>query len=421
MFLETKNQNYCAYVVRVSEVHKVDGLDNLVAIKELGFNALVSKNVQVGDLMLIFPAETKLHSDFCHNNNLFRDKNLNADQTKSGFFDNTRVKAIKFKKNISNAFATELKSLSYLGIDTDALKEGDNFNLINGVEICKKYYPRNQSNNTPKQPKVKVKKEERITKDLMPEHVDTAHYLRCDRMINDDTYIIVTHKLHGSSARFAHQICKRKLSWAEKALKFLGFKIQEFEYDYLAGSRRVIKDASKNQQHYYKDDVWTKQLKRIQHVIPKGVQIFGEILGWCDESPLQQDYTYNVPFGEIDFYIYRIANVNEDGVVIDWSWDAIKKFCEEKGLKHVPEIYRGPKSDFIVDNYIDKRYHEMGMTQCVPLSHPELPDEGVVIRIDNGLVPNFYKVKGPIFYLHEGIVIDKGGVDIETQESGEVE
>lgn len=223
--------------------------------------------------------------------------------------------------------------------------------------------------------------------------------------------------IHNTSARFAHQLCKRKLTWMEKVAKFLGCKVQEWEYDYFAGSRRVIKDINKDNQHFYKSDIWNSELEKIKHIIPRGWQIFGEILGWDGDKELQKNYTYNIPQGETRLYVYRIATVNPDGFSVDLSWDMVIKFCEDNGLNYCPELYRGPKGKFNSFEYMDKRFHDMGLKNCVPLSDPDTYDEGLVIRIDDDYTPKFYKHKCPEFLLHEGHLVDKGVVDIEDQQS----
>ena len=48
----------------------------------------------------------------------------------------------------------------------------------------------------------------------------------------------------------------------------------------------------------------------------------------------------------------------------------------------------------------------------VMLAEESPVDEGVVIRIE-GVVPSFYKLKGPEFYIHEDSMITAGEYDIE--------
>ena len=181
--------------------------------------ALVPKTTKIGDKLLLFPAEVELSREYCKNNNLFRKPELNSDINSKGYIEeNRRIKAIKLGGQYSTALAMPISSLKYLNIDD--LKEGDRFNSINGVEICKKYeiitkQTRERGNNI----RGLNKKFKRVETKLFPEHLDTENYLRNQDKIRDNEYIYVSQKLHGSSGRFGHILINRELSWFEKILK----------------------------------------------------------------------------------------------------------------------------------------------------------------------------------------------------------
>lgn len=198
MKLETKNANYCATVVRIHNLVDLQGLDNLKGVNAFGYMALVPKTYEVGQLCILFVAESQLGEDYVKNNNLSRKAELNLDQTQKGYIEeNRRVKAVKFRGNVSSALVMPLASLSYLGVDTNEFKEGDTFTHVNGVEVCCKYIKRENVSNG-KGPRVgPAAKVCRLDKKLFPEHLDTAHYLRNEHLIGDDETIIVTQKLHG--------------------------------------------------------------------------------------------------------------------------------------------------------------------------------------------------------------------------------
>jgi hypothetical protein len=201
-------------------------------------------------------------------------------------------------------------------------------------------------------------------------------------------------------------------------LKWFGFKVQDTEYDYFACSRRVIKDTQRDGlNHFYNKDVWNQQLEKLVGIIPKGWVIYGEIVGWVGESPIQKGYTYGIDNGAFELYIYRISTVNPDGVQCDLTWDQVKQFCVNSGLKHTPEIWRGKKKDFDPMIYMDKRFAiDLGLEQCVNLDKDCETDEGICIRID-GLSPRIYKCKSPKFLVHETKLIDTGAVDTESVEA----
>src|SRR6185437_15390919 len=131
------SKNYTCTVVKLNSLQDVQGLDNLKSTTVFGNQCLVSKDTNLEDLYLYFPAETKLSEQFCRENNLYRHENLNKDENEKGFFeDSGRVKTLKFKGVISTCFIIPLSAL-YKVIGTSfILFEGNEFNSISDIEIC---------------------------------------------------------------------------------------------------------------------------------------------------------------------------------------------------------------------------------------------------------------------------------------------
>ena len=55
-----KNNNYAATVVRIHTIVELVGLDNLVGVPVLGYQALTTRGIEAGELVLVFTAETQL-------------------------------------------------------------------------------------------------------------------------------------------------------------------------------------------------------------------------------------------------------------------------------------------------------------------------------------------------------------------------
>jgi hypothetical protein len=97
----------------------------------MGMKAIVQKNVQIGDIGILFPTESQLSEKFCTMNNIYRHEHLNKNPAIKGYIeDSRRVKAVKFRGNESNALFMPLESLSYLNFDITTLHVGDKFNEI---------------------------------------------------------------------------------------------------------------------------------------------------------------------------------------------------------------------------------------------------------------------------------------------------
>lgn len=418
-----KNENYAAIVTTIRAINVLDNCDNVVGVPVFGYQAIMGKDVNVGDKILVFVAETQLSPEFLSNNNLYRDSEKNVNKEKSGYFgDNGRVRAVRFRKQRSDAFAIKLSSLEFTGYNIDSLNDGDTFDTLNGINICQKYVVNVRQNNGNKKDK-KEKFKPRVDVKFFPEHFDTLHWLRKSDHISDDAVLIVTDKLHGCSGRIGRIPVKRNLKWYEKILQKFGVKIQTTEYDYMYGSRRVIKDP---EYPYNKDDVWFRVGDRIKDIIPDNFIVYGELVGWDNNTPIMKNYTYNVPDGTTAFYVYRITVMTNSGRVVELPWDHVRQFCVNNGLNHVPELFRVTKREALVtgilNELMDKRFYDerdkfMFKDVPLPLSDKKTVDEGICIRVENGFNTEIFKYKSPKFLEHETKMLDGGEESLEDNQS----
>lgn len=426
------NNNYAAVIVRVPGTVPLAGLDNLVGVNIFGSQILTQKSdVAEGDLRVYFPAEVQLSEEYARMNNLHRSPDLNFDPEEVGYLEaNRRVKAIKFRGHRSDALLMPLSSLAsfagYLGHD---FQEGDTFDHLGGEEVCRKYV---NPNTIARETKVGDKKLKdafkRVTTKVFPEHLSTDNFWRNQHLIDENRECVVTQKLHGTSIRVGRVPVRRSKGFLERVLnRFVD--TPDYEYDAVFGSRKVIKDANNpNQQHYYKSDIWTEFGRSIEAKIPEGYIVYGELIGWTpDGAPIQKDYTYDLAAGEAELYVYRVAVVNAAGDLADLPWDGVRKFCAERGLKHVPEFFRHHQAELRragsditlleqVDSLMDIAYAKV-FTEThdpmVPLSNKKTVDEGVCIRQD-AINPTILKAKSPVFLQHETKMLDADEADLEA-------
>lgn len=427
MKLETPaNVNYAAVVVRVNAINELDNCDNVVGVPIFGLQAIVSKDVKVGDIGLFFPAETQLSAAYAGYNNLHRHGDRNRDQSAKGYLeDNRRVKALKFRGHRSDALFMPLESLLGWALSAKEIAElevGDTFDHIGGYEICRKYVIREPKAPADRTARAVKRAFKRVDEKFLPEHYDTENYWRNADKIKPGEPIVVTQKLHGTSIRIANTRVARQLRWHERVLQKLGVKVQTHEFDHVYGSRKVIKDVNNpNQNHFYGADIWSEFGKKLDDLIPENFVVYGELIGWTpDGQPIQKDYTYDLPQGEAELYIYRVAVVTNGGMLVDLSWPQVKAFAKERGLKYAPELWTGLHYDFDADDWIDFSFSTPGNQpfpdQPVPLSDPKLVDEGVVVRAD-GWTPYLLKAKSPKFLAHETKMLDQEARDLESEEA----
>ena len=202
-------------------------------------------------------------------------------------------------------------------------------------------------------------------------------------------------------------------------MKFPKIKIRKYEYDYVYGSRKVVKDPGNEDSGFYEKDLWTIVGSRLEGLLPKGYIVYGEIVGWVPDTatPIQTGYTYRIPEGTARLFVYRVAVLNEDGYPVDLSWTAVKEFCESIGVDTVPELdatygWHLTNADRVED-YLDTRFADI-YPNALP-TDGSMIDEGVCLRVE-GTTPTIVKAKSPIFLQHETKLLDKGTSDIETEE-----
>lgn len=425
-----KNPNYVATIIRVPELHPVEGLDNLLALRMFGMQALVGKETEVGSIGVLFSTEVQLSQEFAAANNLHRHSNLNADPTKTGYLeDSRRVKAIRLRGVQSDSLFMPLSSFDYLPTGKD-FKVGDTFDSIEGHEIVRKYL-----NKVPGVAKGAQAKIRRVDLKVFPLHIDSENYWRNADKIPEDAPVVVTQKLHGTSVRYGKVPVLREKKWYEKLINKLGIPTQATDYKFVVGSRMVVKSIdfeaeSAGKEHFYASDLWSKSAAalHLHQIIPAGYLVYGELVGYTPEgAPIQKDYTYEQGLGSAELYVYRIATITDTGVMTDLSWPAVKAFAHGLGLKTVPEITTNLHGAFAqeLDRYIDANYYndwsDNGaghfIDTPVRLSDAKMVDEGVCVRYDgpNGIY--ILKAKSPIFLGHESKMLDTGAEDVEAEEA----
>lgn len=441
------NENYAGVITTITTTVKLENCDNVHHAIIFGNRVIVDKTVQIGTKGIYFPVETQLSEEYLHNNNLYRDNTKNKDIDQKGYFEESgRIKCMKFRGNKSEGLFMPLSSILFAAPveDVATLKERDTFDNLNGIEICCKYVPK--SSKTPGQQKLGghklvAKKTSRIVDNQFRFHGDTAMLGKNIHRIKPSTLLSITNKLHGTSFVISNILTKRKLGWFESFLKRIGIPIVENTYDIIYSSRKVIKndDMNKNYNHYYKEDLWAEVADRLKSYMPIGMTMYGEAVGFtASGSYIQSGYDYGCDPDDLEnymgIYIYRITYTNPDGYVFEFSAKQVQDYCKARGLNPVPEYFYGKAEAILpqvrVDGYnfvelsieewqgelLSKLLESYNMEKNCELCENEVPAEGIVVRIE-GEDYDAYKLKAFRFRERETKELDKGEVDIETQES----
>lgn len=425
--------NYKAIVAKVTETLPIQGADKIQVAKVLGETVIVSKDLEVGYVGILFLPGTQLSEDYCHHNNLYREKEKNLDQTKAGFFENTRrVRAQPFMKIKSDGYFAPLSSVDYTGFDSSTLKPGDSFEELDGVQVCKKYL------NEKAVKEMKAQKNKPPKKKLAPffrEHVDTEQFKHNLHKINKGDLISIQSKRHGTSQRAGYMKIGLELPKWKQLINKLYPVFPVEKYDYLVGTRRVLLDTPTKEGFHGSEAYRFEIANQIFPYLSKGMQVYLEVVGWANGKPIMsphstkdlKDKAYTVKYGEqmiykygalegtCKFHIYRISLTTEDGATVDYTQQQVVQWCKDRGFDPAfdivePFVYDGNQSALI--ELVD-RLTERPEVLTEDYHDPSVISEGVIVRCDcGGLTPKFFKNKSYAFKVMEGIISEKE-VDIE--------
>jgi hypothetical protein len=434
------NPNYLAKVVKLTNLRPHPNADRLQITTIDGNNAITGLNAQVGDLYVYFPLESTINKDFLSWSNSFEDNSLNRDKKVKGFFNNKgRVRAIKLRSQPSEGYIVPVASLeewvskTYDKFAFDLNDVGKEFDTIGDIKICEKYVSVTQRQKSEKVNKnqKKVVREPKPAENQFRYHVDTIQLKKAIHDVSPDGYISITKKLHGTSWVAAKLLCNKRLSWFEKLLKRLGVKIQDTHYDLLWASRRVLKngflESEDKKDHFYSYDLWEDIAKSAEVAIQDSITLYGEAVGYTKTGGYIQDkYDYGCKPGTFKTFIYRITTTTPSGQVYEFSHNQVKEYCDRYGLTMVPELYYGKAKDLYPEiptdahwhqNFLDKLMENYLEKDCNICSN-KVPDEGICLRRDIFDI-DVYKLKSFKFFEYETKQLDKGVVDMETEESVE--
>ena len=315
---------------------------------------------------------------------------------------------------------------------------------------------------------------DRIIPDMFSRHYDTEQIEKSIRDIKPDDIISVTVKLHGQSGIFGNILCNRKLTLWEKVKKFFGCKVTETEYGNVYSSRNVIKNQYINNNAssgFYEKDTLYPVNEMLKPYLKEGMTVYGEIVGYVEgtDSPIQPNHDYGCNPGEWKFLPYRISTRTENGSKYEWNVSEVDEWTRHlinehpelsKNIILFEKLYHGkfkdlyPELDVNSDTWYDDMLAKMKcekrwlMEEKEPLCHKfdkvisekenllkkykkgsanynktkkeldnlineQAPREGVVIRIDNDIIPRAWKLKTVAHYALTKKAHDKGEIDME--------
>lgn len=418
---------YCGYITTIKELRKHTNADRLQCVQVFGQNVIVDLSYSYGDRVVFFPTDGQLSEEFANANNLVRKKDENGNNV-GGYLDPNKrnITALKLRGEKSEGLILPIRVLEKY-TDISKLKDGEQITVLNGHEICKKYIPaRNNRRRAGGCNKALNRKEEKekVSYPFFAEHKDTEQLAYNQQAFREGDTIYITRKCHGTSMRISNAVevtTKKRPKWVKK-LFHIGDKITK-KYSLVSGSRRVVLRAFDG--GFYGNNEFRKKYQDMfEGKLPKGMTIYGEIVGWIDENtPImprcnnskvkdkefqkmygkETVFTYGCAPGENDFYVYRITMTNDDGVVIEIPTEETQDWCDRLGVKFVPLLEKFLYTTWEDLNERCNKYLDIPE----PLANGSHVVEGVVVRIDNRSSFTAYKTKSFTFKVLEGIIKDE--------------
>lgn len=423
-----------AIVSRVDRVIPISGADKIQEVVVLGEHLVVSKDISVGDIGILFPVDLQLSDQFCHENNLFRDATKNRDKGKSGFFeDNRRVRAQPFLKVKSSGLFMPLYSVEYAGVSLTENDLGLEFDVLNGIKICEKYISVEQKRKIANSQTKSVKKAEYP---LFDKHQDTEQFNYKVDQIPVGALISFHQKKHGTSFRVGKKQQTVVLpKWKRWVNRLIPLFPEKTEYKLVVGTRNVIIENRDKIGYNGSEGFRFEVADTLFPYMEDGMEIMGEIVGYANGKPIMPNhdvkvlkdkslvkkfgetnvYSYGCKPHEYKFHVYRITRETVDGKNVDMSQKEMERWCEDRNIPHTFEIHPQMLYDGDVEKLktLAERLSENTDNLYSDYEYPEQIGEGLVIRIDtDGHQPYFLKRKGFAFRCMEGLC---QADDVETE------
>lgn len=426
---EGANPNYLAKIVALKGVSKHPNADKLQVVN-VDFNTVITGlDAKDGDLYVYFPLESTINLEYLAQTNSFREKELNSDVTQAGFFEkHGRVKAIRLRNEKSMGYIVPLKTIEDFTTTSLSKSVGEEFDTVNGILLLKKYEAKVKGGANSRQGK--EPKLSRLVEGQIHLHIDTEQLKRNIDKINPQDTISVTYKTHGTSWWVSNVIVKRQLNWFERILKKVGVNVLENEYDFIYGSRRVVKNSNvedpKSKDHFYGYDLWEDIKDKVKENLPKGFTLYGEALGYDKNGRMiQRGYDYGCKQGEMKLEVYRITQTNPDGLVTELSYPQIEEFCTKANLTPALKFFVGKAKDMYPqinvpqevgvwrERFLEKLIEDYNEKDCFMCINP-VPEEGIVLRKEALFSCDSFKLKSFSFLERETKELDEGVVDTES-------
>jgi len=357
-----ENNNSVCFVSKINEIKAIEGADNIELGVIEGWNSIVQKGKhKVGDLVVVATVDAVIPLDLSDSINV-------TNYLRKG----QRVRTVKLRGVYSECLI--------IPVAEKGLYEGKD--MMDALKIFKYEPPTVQ---------IQLASGKKIRYHQNPNflvYYKFPNIKNVSGMFNEENYVQITRKLHGTNARYGI-VLKNKLSLWDKIKKFFGLADEWINYEYVYGSHNVEKGS--DSQGFYSTDVWKTvadangfkdilwDIAKSWESIGSGIVMYGEIYG----AGIQKGYDYgleDIQFAAFDFMM--------DGEYM--NIDFVKQTCDVYSIPHVPILYDGPWSQEVQDSFVFNNNIE----------GTKVPHEGIVVKHVSGLRNMIAKVINPDYSIY---------------------
>jgi len=326
-----------------------------------GYQVIVGLAAKDGDLGVFFPCDGMLTKEHLRANRLYSTDPETGEKMGGYFGKNGRVRAQKFRGQISDGFWQEAHGFGWCG--GLHLRDGEEFDSLGGQKICQKYYTP-ATRRAQRMHKSTRSKKATVTYPSFYQHYDTKQLRNNVACIPAGAVIYISEKLHGTSGRTGHiQPAVRRNRFTAFVRRVLG---REDPWVYVCGTRRTIR-RERGDGFYGKEQFRLHIHDEIKRAgLQRGEIVYYEIVGFTEDNRSimpryeitdkglkkrygdKMVYAYGCAEYKARFYVYRITQQTPGGLVVDLAWDQMIARCQQLGLSVVPELDR-----FVYDGNVD--------------------------------------------------------------------
>lgn len=316
---------HCGYIVKVEKLRPHGNADRLQIATFFGNDTCVGLDIVLGEIGIYFPTDLQLSVEYCDKNNLVRKKDENGNNI-GGYMDPDKrnVTAVRLRGERSDGLYMPLSSLAFTGVNMDDLNIGDTIDIVNGVEICRKYIPRGNKRRSGGQSEGNRTRKKKVSvAPLFAEHADTEQLAYNLAAFKPGDQIEVTLKMHGTSQRTGYlpvfkgynthgfKLYDYVINAVENGKKVGKFiqKIYErvikvctpiYDWGYVTGTRRTVLENYKG--GYYGDNEFREVHSKVfEGKLHKGETVYYEVVGFTNTGTPIMGSSSNAKLNDKEF------------------------------------------------------------------------------------------------------------------------